>query len=66
MGKRTATFKPQLSPEGQLNVFVLNHMSGDMTLEQISRLALEKFPDQLDDYQQALSYTANISQSFSE
>jgi type I protein arginine methyltransferase len=63
--KRAASFIPHINIDGQIDRFVLEHMTGTQTLETISRDVAERFPDKFPHWEKALTYVSELSAKYS-
>ena len=66
LGKAASAYVPKLSDEARLHLRTLELMDGKVSLEQIARKLIAEFPQRFPGSQQALSYAATVSQSYSE
>lgn len=65
--KRTVTYKPRLSVDGYIDVFILQSMAeGTATLEEIAHSIMERFPKKVPNFDDALARVAVMSQNYSE
>ena len=56
--------RPKLDDEGELVSFVVSRMSGELTLGQIAEQLFLRFPDFFDDADDALRFSAALSQQY--
>lgn len=61
LGKSTSNYTPQLSEEGLVRRRALELMDGKTTLEQIAIQLVAEFPERFSRWQNALSFTGEIS-----
>lgn len=62
--RQSSSYIPKLDDEGEILAFVLNRMSGDLTLAQIAEKLLAQFPHLFDDADDALRFAASLSQQY--
>jgi len=65
LSRRAAKFVPQIDGTGEVDLFILNLMDGNRTLEEIARQAADRFPDRYKDWLTALSRVGELSQKYS-
>jgi SAM-dependent methyltransferase len=61
LARRAANARPELNTEGQAVRFVLERMGGAQTLEEISRLLAQEFPDRFRQPSAAFEFVARLS-----
>jgi SAM-dependent methyltransferase len=61
LGKRAASYKPDLNEEGRIDRFILSQMDGRTSLEEIARRALNEFPSHFAEWQEALTRAGELS-----
>jgi Arginine methyltransferase oligomerization subdomain len=62
--RQSPGYTPELDAAGAMVSFVLNRMSGDLTLAQIAEKLLAQFPDLFDDADDAFGFAASLSQQY--
>ncbi|MFN8451846.1 MAG: 50S ribosomal protein L11 methyltransferase [Anaerolineae bacterium] len=63
--KRTRTFTPTLTTEGEINRHILNAMTGAQNLDAIAGQLLAAFPGYIADFAEALARVSDVSQAYS-
>lgn len=63
--KKASAYVPDLKEEGRINRIILDSMDGDTTLEDIARKIAKLFPDQYQDWKQALAKVGTLSEKYS-
>jgi PRMT5 arginine-N-methyltransferase/ribosomal protein L11 methyltransferase PrmA len=64
--KRAASHMPNLNQSGQIQEFVLSHMNGSTSLEEIARELVSRFPNWFHDSNVALAQVAQLSTEYSQ
>jgi hypothetical protein len=65
MRKRAADFRPNRSPEGDLELAVLQAMEGQMSLQEISASLIARFPSRFRNQAEALVFVGEMSHRLS-
>jgi len=63
--RQSPRYMPELDADGEIVAFALDCMRGDLTLSQIAEKLFARFPDLFDDADDALRFTASLSQEYS-
>lgn len=63
--KSAETHRPQLSPEGEIQRFILEQMDGGRTLAEIAHALASRYPGRFAREQEALDRVARVSRDFS-
>jgi len=59
--RRGSHYRPSLGEDGQLAALVLGQMNGATPLEEIARMAMQKFPQRFRSFDEALARVADLS-----
>jgi precorrin-6B methylase 2 len=62
--RQPSCYMPRLDAEGEIVSFVLDRMSGELTLAQIAEKLFAQFPDLFEDADDALRFAASLSQQY--
>lgn len=63
--KRAANFLPRLNNEGKVDLFILERMQEEHSLQEIAESALAEFPDDISDLTEALTRVGELSSRYS-
>jgi protein arginine N-methyltransferase 1 len=63
--KQAATYEPTLDEKGQAIQFILSHMDGKTSLDDIARRLSSRFPDQFPTREKALDRVSELSRKYS-
>jgi hypothetical protein len=63
--KRSNEYKPLLTKDGQVDLFILRAMDGDTALEQITRALMTRFPGRFESEKKAAARVADLSEKYS-
>jgi hypothetical protein len=63
--KRSNEYKPLLTKDGQVDLFILQAMDGDTALEQIAQALMTRFPGRLESEKKASTRVADLSEKYS-
>jgi protein arginine N-methyltransferase 1 len=63
--KRSNEYKPLLTKDGQVDLFILQAMDGDTALEQIARALMTRFPGRFESEKKASARVADLSEKYS-
>lgn len=65
LAKKAAHYVAVLNPEGEIDRFILNSMEGKRPLGQIADALMQEFPDNFEDWNDALGRVGKLSQAYS-
>jgi protein arginine N-methyltransferase 1 len=62
--KRAGSYRPALTPDGQVDAAILGAMDGATSLEDIVRTIMRQFPARFPSFAEALARVANLSETY--